>query len=98
MEAYGDIKNELVENYQLRYAAGRYFLLDMKQSPELYRKPLQLNTTGARIFNMLAEGISEKDIVDRLYSEYQEVPDAEDIRQDVRFFIEQLEKYTGKKL
>ena len=35
--------------YQLRYAAGIYWLLDMSQPGYPYRKPLPLNEMGAAI-------------------------------------------------
>ena len=36
--------------YQLRCAAGKYWLLDMEQDGETYRPPLMLNESGAYIF------------------------------------------------
>ena len=42
--------------YQLRYAAGIYWLLDMSQPGYPYRKPLPLNEMGASIWRMMEKG------------------------------------------
>lgn len=42
--------------YQLRCAAGKYWLLDMEQDGEPYRPPLMLNESGAYIFRQYKIG------------------------------------------
>lgn len=42
--------------YQLRYAAGAYWLLDMAQSGHPYKQPLAMNECGAYIIRQLQEG------------------------------------------
>lgn len=42
--------------YQLRCAAGKYWLLDMEQDGETYRPPLMLNESGAYIFRQYMAG------------------------------------------
>jgi hypothetical protein len=42
--------------YQLRYAAGIYWLLQMEQSGETDLPPIMLNECGAYIWNLYQEG------------------------------------------
>ena len=54
--------------YQLRCAAGKYWLLDMEQDGETYRPPLMLNESGAYIFRQYMAGntadkIAETDVM-----------------------------------
>ncbi|MCM1568699.1 MAG: PqqD family protein [Roseburia sp.] len=37
------------DRYQLRYAAGQYWLLDMEQDGDCYREPICMNESGAFI-------------------------------------------------
>lgn len=78
--------------YQLRYAAGIYWLLDMEQEGIPYKKPLPLNETGACIWNMWMQGMETEEIV-AVISESHGVP-AEEVRQDVQQFLEQLRRYN----
>lgn len=90
--------------YQLRYAAGMYFLLDMEQSRDTYKRPLQMNSTGALIIEKLLEGLSKEEVVDCLYEEYREeavndsepsdLPDRESLMEDVCYFINQLRSFS----
>ena len=57
--------------YQLRYAAGLYWLLDMEQPGVPYKKPLSMNEIGADIFRMMAKGLDREQIVEVLCREYQ---------------------------
>ena len=57
--------------YQLRYAAGQYWLLDMEQPGVPYKKPLSMNEVGADIFHMMTEGLDREQIVETLCREYQ---------------------------
>ena len=74
--------------YQLRYAAGLYWLVDMKQSGTSYIEPVPLNETGARIWEMLDGGIPKPEVCSRLCKEYKLLP--EEAEKDVRDFITQL--------
>lgn len=73
--------------YQLRHAAGLYWLIDMEQSGVPFRKPVLLNEMGAVIWTMLQEG-REDQIADRLSGEYQ--VSRELVEEDVRQFRECL--------
>lgn len=76
------------QHYQLRFAAGAYWLLDMTQEGAAYRKPLMLNETAAQIWKRYAAGESEESIAGWLEQEYAiEKTDAE---RDVRDFLHRL--------
>lgn len=76
--------------YQLRYAAGIYWLLDMSQPGYPYRKPLPLNEMGARIWNMLEKGLDAEEITAGLAVEYG--ISQEEVGKDVREFCQQLKQ------
>ena len=48
--------------YQLRHAAGLYWLIDMEQSGEKYISPVPLNESGAMLWRMLYSGASRAEI------------------------------------
>ena len=83
----GDNKNG--RRYQLRYAAGLYWLLDMEQSDTSYVNPLPLNDGGAEIWQMLASGMSEDEVCEQLCEKFGLTP--EQTRKDVHDFVEQLQ-------
>lgn len=56
--------------YQLRKAAGMYWILDMEQEGAPYRKPVPVNEMGAAIWKLLAQGYEEKKIAEILCGEY----------------------------
>lgn len=82
---------EWTKQYQLREAAGHFYLLDMMQTGEAYKRPMELNAIGAEIWQMMAEGCTTEQVVERLAKEY----DAEetDIREDVLQFQKSLLAY-----
>ncbi len=88
-------EKKIVENtkkrYQLRYAAGEYWLLDMEQEKNIYKKPLKLNALGADIFKMRESGVSVAAIIKKLCEEYQE--DESILEEDVYAFLRQLKAY-----
>lgn len=59
-------KDAKKQRYQLRYAAGLYWLLDMEQSGLEYKKPFCMNETGAEIWKGLSSGESVEAIAERL--------------------------------
>ncbi len=81
--------------FQLRYAAGMYWLLDMEQTGENYRRPLSMNEVGARIWEMTARGHDRDQIVDALCKEYQ--AERELVEPDVESFLRQLSEYGMEK-
>ena len=74
--------------YQLRYAAGLYWLIDMIQSGGTYVSPVPLNECGAQIWKMFESGMPESEICRYLCDEYQ--ISYEQAESDVRDFIAQL--------
>jgi len=74
--------------YQLRYAAGGYWLLDMEQDGAMYRPPLSVNGVGADIWKGLLEGWNFEQIIKELSLEYG--VSKEEIGPDVQQFYEQL--------
>ena len=57
------------ERYQLRQAAGAYWLLDMEQG-EQYKKAFMLNVCGAYIYRAYISGMSEDEIMQAFAKEY----------------------------
>lgn len=78
-------------DYQLRYAAGTYWLLNTEQRGTAYVRPLALNASGAYIWRMLCDGFDKTAIVDRLCAEYGLAREA--ALKDVEEFSEQLRQY-----
>lgn len=79
-----------MSRYQLRHAAGIYWLIDMEQPGYPYKKPLPLNEMAARIWSMTGDGLSLKAISAILAEEYEVSPD--EVEEDVRAFFTQLEQ------
>jgi hypothetical protein len=77
------------EDYQLRCAAGKYWLIDMKQTGPDYHKPLCLNEGGAYLWELLQNGLEKEQIITHLCHEFNLPP--EEVRQDVEGFFMQLE-------
>lgn len=77
--------------YQLRHAAGTYWLLDTWQEGIPYRKPLVMNEVGAKIWKMMEQGCCREQIENALCQEYQ--ISKELVGQDVEQFQAQLAEY-----
>lgn len=73
------------ERWQLRYAAGSYWLLDMKRGNENRRTPLSLNQAGAEIWRLLQQGTEEEAAAELLCLQYR--IDRESALEDVRGFL-----------
>lgn len=82
------------KQYQLREAAGRYYLLDMEQSGMPYKRPMEMNAIGTEIWKMIQEDYTTEDIVLKLAEEYE--ADVADIREDVLQFQKNLTMYGVK--
>lgn len=77
--------------YQLRYAAGAYWLLDMEQPGMPYKKPMMLNECGAYIWQQMDRAETLSSIAAKLHERY-EVP--EDVAcGDVEQFMLQLQAH-----
>lgn len=77
--------------YQLRHAAGMYWLLDTWQEGVPYKKPLTMNEIGADIWKMMVQGFDKEQVVKALCREYQVAQ--ETVLQDVEQFQTQLLEY-----
>lgn len=77
------------ERWQLRHAAGSYWLLDMEQGLDVRKGPLSLNQAGADLWELLQRGTEEEAAADMLCRRYQ--LDRERALEDVRQFFSGLE-------
>lgn len=78
------VKKELV----LRELAGDYALIPIGSDILKNNGLFSLTETGARIWQLLPEAGTERDIVDALLEEYE--TDRSTLEKDVREFLEQL--------
>lgn len=85
------IWSSFMDRFQLRKAAGEYWLVDMEQNPFEYKNPLSVNEVGAYIWEGLQEGLNKGQIAGRLSKEY-EVEEGV-ILQDIDVFLGQLAKF-----
>lgn len=76
--------------YQLRYAAGVYWLLDMEQTGRAYRKPIVMNECGAYIWENYSQQAEEDRIADLLHERYG--ISREEAAADVNQFIGELKE------
>ncbi|MGN1205806.1 MAG: PqqD family protein [Eubacterium sp.] len=77
-----------MKRYQLRYAAGTYWLSDTEPGESEIKRPLELNETAAGIWKMLESGKSTKEIAE-YFSEGNE-EQTKEIQEDVEQFIQEL--------
>lgn len=77
--------------YQLRYAAGQYWLLDMEQEGNPYKHPKNLNCVGAEIWKRMESGQQMEQIAQELAREYE--VEVEEVRKDIADFCKQLNTY-----
>ena len=79
------------KRFELRCAAGLYWLIDLKQETPGYKKPLPMNKTGAEIFMLAEEGKSNAEIAGILSDRYSSKP--EDVLRDIVGFEMQLRDF-----
>ena len=84
-------KYNSITEYQLRKAAGKYFLLHMEQKGIPYEKPLLLNSVAAEFWSMLKEEKSKENIVKSIAEKYK-VEEAS-VREDFESFYLQLKDF-----
>ena len=77
------------ERYQLRRAAGKYWLLDMEQAGGDYKAPVAMNETGAMILNSYWRADDPEEAA-KVLSETYEI-ELEEALTDVKEFLRQLE-------
>lgn len=74
--------------YQLRHAAGRYWLLDMQQDGLDYKKPIELNECAALIWEWIHQGRTTEEIAQELQKNYG--ISMEQAREDTEQFVMNL--------
>lgn len=81
---------EKKNRYQLRQAAGVYWLIDMEQTGVPFVKPVPVNEMGAGIWKLL-NGVQEDQVAEILCREYG--IGREQAVQDVKHFLKDLKKH-----
>lgn len=79
------------KRYELRRAAGVCWLLDLEQEVGAYKKPMAMNSIGARIWELLDAGKTVDEAARLLSEEYEE--NIDEVRKDVAGFAGQLEAW-----
>lgn len=74
--------------YQLRKAAGAYWLLAMDQSGKEYRQPIVLNESGAQIWKKLTQGETKETIAEEFEKQFS--LSKEDALTDIENFLKEL--------
>ena len=77
--------------FQLRHAAGEYWLIDMEQAIGQYKNPLRMNKTGAEIYELLEQGKNNQQIAGILAGRYSSKP--EDVLDDIMGFEMHLREF-----
>lgn len=85
------IQEPSLPRYQLRQAAGSYWILDMWQEGLAYKKPLAINEVGADIWKMLEKHKTNEEIASFLCGKYRVEP--EEVMTDIVQFQEKLLEY-----
>lgn len=88
MSELQDVFKESDKRYQLRYAAGLYWLINLEQSAADYISPVPLNDVGAEIFRRFERGMTEAEICKWMCEEFD--ISSEQAQEDIRDFITQL--------
>ncbi len=85
------VEKNRTSDYQLRFAAGGYWILDMGQEGVPYKKPLSVNEIGADIWKMMEQGMERDEIADRLCREYG--AEREIVMEDIEHFQKKLREF-----
>lgn len=80
----------MTERYQIRRAAGCFWLLDMQQDGKHLKKPVMLNESGALIWKLLKDGKEAKQIAEHIKKTYEISGD--EAERDVSLFLETLKE------
>lgn len=82
-------RKKLKERFQIRQAAGEYWLLDMQQDGRNYKRPIRLNQMGAEVVRLLLEQKSREEIAELLGKQYG--VESKVILDDMEDFFNQLD-------
>ncbi len=78
-------------SYQVRKAAGMYWITDTQQSGIDYKQPLCVNETGAWLWQLIQKGISESEIISQYAKRFDISPEIAE--QDCRGIIDIMMNY-----
>lgn len=81
---------KIKEGFILRNVAGSFVVVPVGQATLDFNGMMNLNETGAFLFEKMIEGISREDLIEALTNEYD--VDEETASKDVDAFIEKVEK------
>ncbi len=81
---------KIKEGFILRNVAGSFVVVPVGQATLDFNGMMNLNETGAFLFEKMIEGISREDLIEALTNEYD--VDEETATKDVDAFIEKVEK------
>lgn len=81
---------QIKKGFVLREVAGQVMVIATGEASKNFHGMIRLNATGKDIWLGLQEGLSEKDIADRLRAKYD--VDFEQALQDTSAFIQQMEE------
>jgi hypothetical protein len=79
----------MTDNYILRHAAGRYWIIDLDQPDKEYRKPIITNESGAFLWSCMHSGANQDEMVSALCQRYH-LKDT-DAQVDVKSFLESIQ-------
>lgn len=74
--------------YQVRKAAGKYWLVDLDQEPWNFQKPVVMNETGYEIWQMFSNGLGIGEISEEIAANYSISID--EAKSDVKAFFDML--------
>lgn len=77
--------------FLLRRVSDVYILVPLKKRIVDLNSIFALNETGAYIWRLLEEGLSEDEIIERIVNEFD--VDVTQAKNDVRFFLQELMKH-----
>lgn len=89
------MKNDHHSRPVLREAAGCFWLVDTAQEGRPYIHPIRLNDTGAEIWRGLSDGRTPEEIAAGLAE--REGASAEEVLEDVKAFIDSIERELAKR-
>jgi hypothetical protein len=78
----------MLDNYRLRHAAGRYWIINLDQPGKEYRKPIVTNETGAYLWTCWQSGATQEEMITALCQRYH-IKDT-DAQDDVKTFLENI--------
>ena len=80
----------MIQEYQIRYAAGVYWITKMNQIEASYIPPIVVNECGAMLWDGIAAGMNLTQLAELLVREYG--INQEHAMQDASDFLEQLKR------